>query len=119
MIANLILRWLLNTIALPIVAILVPHFHYDTLVSVAIAALVLGLLNAVVRPLFVVITLPLTVVTLGLFLLVLNAVMLELTAALVPGFRIDSFGWAVVGAVVLAIVSLITNRVGAPSRRER
>jgi len=119
MIANLILRWLLNTIALLIVAILVPHFHYDTLLSVAIAALVLGLLNAIVRPLLIVITLPLTVITLGLFLLVLNAVMLELTAVLVHGFRIDSFGWAIVGAVVLAIVSLITNRIGEPSRRER
>lgn len=119
MIANLILRWLLNTIALLIVAILVPHFHYDSLASVAIAALVLGLLNAIVKPLLFVITLPLTVVTLGLFLLVLNAIMLELTAALVHGFRIDSFGWAVVGALVLAIVSLITNRVGGEARDER
>ena len=117
MIANLVLRWLLNTVALLIVAILVPHFHYDSLGAVAIAALVLGLLNAIVRPLLFLITLPLTIVTLGLFLLVLNAVMLELTAALVPGFRIDSFGWAVVGAVVLAIVSLITNRVGSSARR--
>jgi putative membrane protein len=112
MIGNLILRWLLNTIALLIVAILVPHFHYDNFVAVAIAALVLGLLNAIVRPLLFVLTLPLTIVTLGLFLLVLNAIMLELTSFLVSGFRIDSFGWAVVGAVVLAAVSLITNRIG-------
>jgi len=119
MIANLILRWLLNTIALLIVAILVPHFHYDGFVSVAIAALVLGLLNAIIRPLLFVLTLPLTIVTLGLFLLVLNAIMLELTAFLVPGFRIDSFGWAVVGAIVLALVSLITNRIGGPARDER
>lgn len=118
MIGNLILRWLLNTIALLVVAILVPHFHYDTLVSVAIAALVLGLLNAIVRPLLFVVTLPLTIVTLGLFLLVLNAIMLELTAALVPGFRIDSFKWALAGALVLAIVSLITNRIGREPRRE-
>jgi len=119
MIANLILRWLLNTVALLIVAIVVPHFHYDSLVTVGIAALVLGLLNAIVRPLLFLVTLPLTIVTLGLFLLVLNAVMLELTAWLVPGFRIDSFVWAVAGAVVLAVVSLVTNRIGTSRRDER
>jgi putative membrane protein len=115
----MILRWLLNTVALLVVAIVVPHFHYDGLLSVAIAAAVLGLLNTIVRPLLFLITLPLTVVTLGLFLLVLNAIMLELTAWLVPGFRIDSFGWAIVGALVLTLVSLVTNRIGAAATSER
>ncbi len=119
MIGNLILRWLLNTVALLVVAIVVPHFHYDSLVTVAIAALVLGLLNAIVKPLLFVLTLPLTIVTLGLFLLILNAIMLELTAWLVPGFRIDSFGWAVVGAIVLTLVSLVTNRLGEAATSER
>jgi putative membrane protein len=115
----MILRWLLNTVALLVVAIVVPHVHYDSLLSVAIAAAVLGLLNAIVKPLLFILTLPLTIVTLGLFLLVLNAIMLELTAWLVPGFRIDSFGWAVVGAIVLTLVSLVTNRIGAAATSER
>ena len=115
----MILRWLLNTVALLVVAIVVPHFHYDSLLSVAIAAAVLGLLNAIVKPLLFILTLPLTIVTLGLFLLVLNAIMLELTAWLVPGFRIDSFGWAVIGALVLTLVSLVTNRLGAAAQSER
>lgn len=119
MIGNLILRWLLNTVALLVVAIVVPHFNYDSLLSVAIAALVLGLLNAVVKPLLFVVTLPLTIVTLGLFLLVLNAVMLELTAWLVPGFHIDSFGWAFVGAIVLTLISLVTNRIGEAASERR
>ena len=120
MIGNLILRWLLNTVALLVVAIaLAPHFSYDSLMTVAIAALVLGLLNTLVKPLLFIITLPLTVVTLGLFLLVLNAIMLELTAWLVPGFHIDSFGWAIVGAIVLTLVSLVTNRIGGAARSER
>jgi len=119
-IGNLILRWLLNTVALLVVAIaLAPHFSYDSLMSVPFAALVLGLLNTLVKPLLFIITLPLTVVTLGLFLLVLNAIMLELTAWLVPGFRIDSFGWAIVGAIVLTLVSLVTNRIGGAARSER
>src|SRR5512142_2842143 len=109
----LLLRWLLNTIALLIVAHVVPGFHYRDLVTLAIAALVLGLLNAIVRPILWLLTLPLTIVTLGLFLFVLNAIMLELTSFLVPGFRIESFLWATIGAVVLAIVSLVTNRIGA------
>jgi len=110
---HLIFRWVLNTLALFIVVTLVPGFYYRSVVSLALAALVLGLLNAVVRPILFVLTLPLTIVTLGLFLLVLNAIMLELTAMLVPGFRIENFWWAVVGAVVLTVVSLVTNRIGA------
>jgi putative membrane protein len=109
---HLLLRWLLNTVALFIVVHVVPGFHYHSLTSLAVAALILGLLNAIVRPVLFVLTFPLTVVTLGLFLIVLNAIMLELTAWLAPGFRIDSFGWACVGAIVLGLISLITNRIG-------
>ena len=115
---NLILRWLVNTLALFVVASVVPHVHYRSWVTLAIAALVLGLANAVVRPVLFVLTLPLTIVTLGLFLLVLNGIVLELVAWVVPGFRIDSFGWAVVGALVLTVISFFTNRIGE-SRRER
>ena len=114
---HLLLRWLVNTIALFIVVTLVPHFHYRSIVTLAIAAAVLGLLNAIVRPILVVLTLPLTIVTLGLFLIVLNAIMLELTAFLVPGFEIDGLGWAIVGAIILAVVSLINNRVGGREER--
>ncbi|HUP61835.1 MAG TPA: phage holin family protein [Thermoanaerobaculia bacterium] len=114
----LIIRWILNTLALFLVAELVPNFRYDSWISLAIAAAVLGLLNAIVKPILFVLTLPITVVTLGLFLIVLNAIMLELTAALVPGFDIDGFGWAMLGALLLALVSLVTNRIG-PDRDAR
>ena len=115
---KLLLRWLLNTLALFVVVTVVPGFHYRSIVTLAIAALVLGLLNAILRPILFFLTLPLTIVTLGLFLLVLNGIMLELVAWLVSGFRIDTFGWAVVGALVLAIVSFFTDRI-AGERRER
>ena len=110
---HLILRWILNTLALFIVVTLVPGFYYRSVVTLAIAALVLGLLNAIVRPILFILAFPLTVVTLGLFLLVLNAIMLELTAMLVPGFRIGSFWWAIIGALLLTVISLVTNRIGA------
>ena len=109
---SLLLRWLLNTLALFVVVHVVPGFAYRSVVSLAIAAAVLGLLNAIVRPLLVILTLPLTIVTLGLFLIVLNAIMLELTAALVPGFRIDGFLWAIAGAIVHGLISLVVNRIG-------
>jgi putative membrane protein len=114
---SLVLRWIINTLALLLVAHVVPHFSYQSWVSLAIAAAVLGLLNTIVRPILWLVTLPITVVTLGLFLLVLNAIMLELTAWLVPGFAIDGFGWAIVGALVLSIVSFFTNRVGRRDER--
>jgi putative membrane protein len=114
----LVLRWILNTLALFVVVKIVPGFHADSIVSLAIAALILGLLNAIVRPILFFLTLPLTIVTLGLFLIVLNAIMLELTAWLAPGFRIDDFVAAIIGAIVLAIISWITNRIGQKPERE-
>ncbi|HEX9161663.1 MAG TPA: phage holin family protein [Thermoanaerobaculia bacterium] len=115
---GLLFRWLLNTLALLVVAILLrPHIQYRDFVSLAIAALVLGLLNAIVKPILFILTLPLTILTLGLFLLVLNAIILEITSALVPGFTIESFGWAFAAAIVLALVSLVTNRIGAVAQR--
>ncbi len=115
---GLLIRWILNTLALFVVVTVVPGFHYRSWISLAIAAAVLGLLNAVIRPILFVLTLPLTVLTLGLFLLVLNAIMLKLTAWLVPGFRIDGFLWAIAGALVLSLVSLVTNRIGRKSNED-
>lgn len=114
---SLIVRWVLNTLALFLVVTIVPGYTYGGWVTLAIAALVLGLLNAIVRPILFVLTLPITVVTLGLFLIVLNAIMLELTAWLVPGFDIEGFLWAMVGALVLSIVSLVTDRIGRKEER--
>ena len=115
---NLLFRWILNTLALFIVVTIVPHVHYGSIVTLAIAAAVLGLLNAVVKPVLFWLTLPLTIVTAGLFLIVLNGLMLEITAYFTPGFGIDSFGWAMVGSIVLGLVSLVTNRVGERGRRQ-
>ena len=114
---HLLLRWFLNTLALFVVVTFVPGFHYRDVVTLAVAALVLGLLNAIIRPIFFVLTLPLTILTLGLFLIVLNGIMLEITAWLVPGFHIHDFVAACIGALVLAVISFFTNRVGREERR--
>jgi putative membrane protein len=110
---GLLIRWIANAIALFIVVTLLSsHIHTSSVVSLAIAAAVLGLLNAIVRPVLVFLTFPITLVTLGLFLVVINAIMLELTAALVPGFTIEGFGWAIVGSVLFSIISMVTNSIG-------
>lgn len=115
---HLLLRWLINTLGLFLVVTLVPGFHYRSIVSLAIAALVLGLLNAVVKPILRFLTMPLTIITLGLFLIILNAIVLELAAWLSPGFRVDNFIAAIFGAIVLSIVSWMTSHIGRkPERR--
>jgi putative membrane protein len=115
---SLLIRWILNTLALLLVATVVPHFSYRSWVSLAIAAAVLGLLNLIVRPVLFLLTLPITLITLGIFTIVLNAIMLELTDFFVPGFEIDGFGWAMVGAIVLSLVSLVTDRIGRREEKE-
>lgn len=115
---RILLSWILNALALWIVTLLVPAIRYDSIVALVIAAAVLGIVNAVVRPILFWLTLPLTIVTLGLFLIVLNALMLELTALLVPGFEVDGFGWAIVAAILLGLISLVTNRIGEKPRKK-
>ncbi len=109
---RLLIRWVVNTLALFVVVRVVPNFSSDSWLSLAIAAAVLGLLNAVVLPILRFLTLPLTLLSLGLFLIVLNALMLELTDWLVTGFEIHGFLWAMAGAVVLSIISFFTSWIG-------
>jgi putative membrane protein len=76
-----------------------------------LAAVALGIVNALLRPVLVILTLPITVLTLGLFLLVINALMMLLAAAVVPGFQVTSFGAAFLGAVLLAVFNLVASAV--------
>ncbi len=93
--------WLASTI--------VPGIHVRGLGTLAAAAVLLGLVNAIVRPLVVFFTLPLTFLTLGLFLLVVNAAMLELTAFFLHGFTIHGFGAAILGAIVVSLTSWVAS----------
>jgi putative membrane protein len=113
----LLVRWLINTAALFLVTYLIEGIQADSLLVLAIAALVLGLLNAIVRPILFWLTLPLTIVTLGLFLLVLNGFMFSLTAWLVPGFHVESFLDAILGALILSVVAFLTSWIGREEER--
>lgn len=105
----LILRWILNALALLLVAYVVPGFGVASLYTALIAALVLGLANALIRPLLFILTLPVTILTLGLFTFVLNALMIWLVSTIVKGFTIEGFVPALLAAIILWVVSIITN----------
>jgi putative membrane protein len=76
-----------------------------------VAAAILGILNALVRPILIFLTLPLTIVTFGLFLFVINALLFWLAGAIVPGFRVDSFGSALIGSLIVSVISLIVHSI--------
>jgi len=101
-----------NAVAILLISYLLPQIvTVDGVLSALAAAFVLGLVNAVVRPLFVLLTLPVTVVTLGVFLFVINGLLLGLVAYIVPGFHVNGFLAAVVGSILLSVVSWILTRV--------
>ncbi|MBE9127645.1 MULTISPECIES: phage holin family protein [unclassified Coleofasciculus] len=102
---HFLLTWLLSAIALGITAYLVPDFTITSFPAAIVAAVVMGIVNAIVRPLLVLLTLPLTFMTLGLFLLVINALSLVLVAYLTPDFTISGFIPAFLGSIVLSLVS--------------
>ena len=105
--ANLLLNWLLSTFALVIVTRIVPGFEITNFWSALLAAVVVGIVNATIGLVLKVLTLPLTVVTLGIFWFVINALMLKLAAGIVPGFSINGFLPAFLGAIVLSIINLL------------
>ncbi len=102
-----LLQWVLNALGLLIVAHIVPGFHVQSFGAALIASIVIGLVNAAVGWLLILLTLPLTVLTFGLFLLVVNALLIWMASGLSPGFHIDGFGAAMLGALVLAVVNSI------------
>lgn len=102
---RILLVWILNAIALWLVAALVPGVQVQDPLHAFIAAVVLGLVNALVKPLLVILTLPITVLTLGLFLLVINALLFWGVGSLLPGFHVDGFWWAMLGALVYSVLT--------------
>jgi len=100
-----ILRWLVGALGLWLATKIVPGIHIRGLETLLLAALLLGLVNAIVRPVVVFLTLPLTLVTLGLFLLIINAAMFWLTSLFLGGFVVHGFLAALGGAIVTGVVS--------------
>lgn len=117
---NLLVRWALLTLALYLTVALGVGLHMpqDGLGPLLITAAVIGLVNALIRPVLVLATLPLTIATFGLFLLVVNAVALLIAGAVTP-LEVRGFGGAVVGALVLSVLNLLLTRLFGPKGRRR
>lgn len=102
---NILLVWLVNALALLALPYVVPSVQVDGFVTALVAALVLGLVNTLVRPVLILLTLPVTLVTLGLFIFVINGLLFWMVANFLEGFRVAGFGSAVLGAIVYAVIS--------------
>jgi putative membrane protein len=102
---RLLLLWILNAVALLAVTWLLPSIRVEGFGSALVAALVLGLINTLIRPVLVLLTLPLTVVTLGVFYLVLNALLFWLAGELLAGFEVAGFGAAFLGAILYGVIA--------------
>jgi putative membrane protein len=103
--AKLLLVWLINAVALLAVAYLVPSISVDGFTTALVAALVLGLMNTLVRPVLVLLTLPVTLLTLGLFILVINGLLFWMVGSFIEGFVVGGFWAGVLGAVVYSLIS--------------
>lgn len=102
-------RWIIGTVAVLVAAVILPGIHYDAWPDLLVATLLLGVLNSVLRPLLLLLSLPLLVLTLGLFTIIINAGVLYLVHLIVPGFHVEGFGWALLGAVIIGVVSVVLN----------
>jgi putative membrane protein len=114
---RLLLLWLLNAVALLAVTYLLPSIQVSNFGTALLAALVLGFINTLVRPVLAILTLPITVLTLGIFFLVLNGLLFWLASALIPGFQVNGFVSALVGAILYGVIAwalsaLIPNKKG-------
>ena len=103
----MLVKWLVSTVLLYVMTWIFPGFHIDGVATALIAAAVLGLVNATIKPIMHIISFPITILTLGLFSLVINALTLMLAAWIVPGFSISGFWTAFFAAIVLSILNAI------------
>jgi putative membrane protein len=112
-----LLHWVVTAVALAVADWILPGVRISSGKALAISALVLGFMNAIVRPILVVLTLPLTVLTLGLFYLVVNGLAFALAAYLVPGFQVRSLESAILGALIVSLVSWFIGSSRSRSRK--
>jgi putative membrane protein len=113
---SFLLTWILTAVALLLTGYIVPGISIASFSVAIIAAVVLGLINAIVKPLLIFFTLPLTILTLGLFIFVINAIAFSLVAYFTPGFQINGFFPALFGSILLSIISGVLNSLFLPRR---
>jgi len=119
---NFLLRLVINAIALAVTAAVLPGIHVknDAIWTLAVVAFVFGIVNALIKPVFVILSCPLILLTLGLFVLVINGVMLLITDALSGGrFTVDGLGWAILGGLIVDVVGEIVEKMLGVDDRDK
>ena len=106
-----LINWLVNALVIMVASYVLAGVHVDNLWTALLVALVMGILNILVKPLLILLTLPITIVTFGLFLLVINALLVLLASAIVPGFTVDGFWWALLFSLVVSLINLVLARM--------
>ncbi len=107
MLSSILTIWLITAVGLGLTALIVPGINIKSTSTLLVAAIVLGLINAFIRPVLWLLTAPLSILTFGLFALVINALMIMLAAAIVPDFEVRGFGSALFGAIMMAIIGIV------------
>ncbi len=102
-----LIHFVVSAVAILITAYILPGVHIDGALAAVILAVVLGVINTFLRPILIILTLPISILTLGLFVLVINGLLIMLASSIVPGFAVDGFLWALVFGIVLAAVSYV------------
>jgi len=108
---SLLIKWLLSAIAVMITAYLLPGVSVESFWAALIVAVILALFNAILKPILVILTIPITILTLGLFLLVINAVIILMTDAVIAGFSVSNFWWALAFSIIMAILGSLFNDI--------
>lgn len=114
----ILLSILINTIAVLITSYILPGIHVSGFWTAVIVAIVLGIINAILRPIVFILTLPINILTLGLFSFVIMGFMVMVAHWIVPGFKVDNFGWAILFAIIVALINWFLNSL-APRRPTR
>lgn len=102
---HILINWLISTFIILAASYLLPGIHVENFVTALAVAIVLSFLNVFLKPILIILTLPITILTLGLFLLVINALLILLTSHIVPGFTVDGFWWAVLFSLLISIIN--------------
>lgn len=109
---SILINWVVSAFAILVTAYILPGVQVQSFTAALVAAVVLGVINAFIKPILIILTLPINILSLGLFTFVINAFVIILTANLVPGFKVDGFWWALLFSVVLSIINSFLHSLG-------
>lgn len=113
---QVLVRWLTSALVILTAAYLLPGVHVQSFMTALVIAVVLGIINAILRPILIILTLPITIITFGLFLLIINALLVMFTTYIVPGFRVDSFWWALLFGLIVSVFNAFVSMLSKSSK---